>query len=107
LFAVLEHALQDVFEVFGAIDLGEQVAELVAGFEELAERLDLLDDLARVKSSSDSNFNWTAISLPSSASVFSTRMFRPGVIRFMMSLKLSRSIWTNLRSFMGFKGWVG
>ncbi len=41
--------LKDGFEVLGTVDLAEQVAELVAGLEQLFERLDLFDDPARFK----------------------------------------------------------
>ena len=44
---------------------------------------------------------------PSPLSVFSTLRFKPGVMRVMTSLKLSRSICTNLRSFKGLSGSVG
>ena len=56
------------------------------------------------KSSIELNFRSTAISLPSSASLLSTFMFRPGVMPAMTSLKLSRSIWMNLRSASGRSG---
>ena len=42
----LQDLLQQVFQLVGAIDLGQQVAELVAGLQQLLQRLDLLDDLA-------------------------------------------------------------
>jgi hypothetical protein len=57
--------------------------------------------LAGSKSSMLLNFRSTAIWLPSPASVLSTLIFRPGWMRAITSLKLSRSIWTNLRSSSG------
>ena len=63
--------------------------------------------LAGSKSSMWRNFRFTPISLPSPASVFSTFMLRPGAMRAMTSLKLSRSICVNLRSASGFSGSLG
>ena len=63
--------------------------------------------LAGSKSSIDENLSLTANSLPSSASVFSTFISTPGVIRFMTSSNESRSIATNLRSLSGLSGSVG
>ena len=59
------------------------------------------------KSSIELNFRSTAIWLPSPARVLSTLRFRPGPIRAITSLKLSRSICTNLRSVSGGRGLVG
>ena len=99
--------LQQAFEVVGAIDLGHQVAQLVAGLEQLLERGTCCTSWPGSKSSIDLNLSCTAISLPSPARVFLTRILRPGVMRAITSSKLSRSIWTNLRSFSGLRGWVG
>ena len=59
-----------------------------------------------VKSSIELNLSWTGISLPSPLSVFATRNSRPGVMRAMTSLKLSRSIPMNFRSLRGLNGAV-
>ena len=72
LVGVLQDLFQQVLQVVGAVDLGQQVAELVAGLQQLAQRLDLLDDFAGSKSSIELNLSCTAISLPSPLSVFST-----------------------------------
>jgi len=47
------------------------------------------------------------MSVPSSARVFFTFKFNPGVIRFIMSSKLSRSIVVNSRWLIGLSGVVG
>ena len=63
--------------------------------------------LAGSKSSIEENLSLTGISLPSSASVFSTRNSSPGVIRRITSSNESRSMETNLRSLSGLRGSVG
>ena len=46
---VLQDLLDQAFQFLGAVDLGQQVAEFVAGFQQLAQRLDLLDDVGGIE----------------------------------------------------------
>src|SRR3712207_4759886 len=46
--AVLDHVLQELAEPVVAVHLRDEVGEAAAGLDELAERLDLLDDAVRL-----------------------------------------------------------
>jgi hypothetical protein len=79
---VIDRSLQDLIELVVALQAAAQIRQLLAQLEQFAQRLDLLGDALRKKSSRLSNLTSTPILPASALSLFSTLKVRRGCIFF-------------------------